>query len=254
MDRRGQSQARLVFLCIIAVGAHLGCGSGRNTGLKPSEQIGAIVGDKIVCDAFLYDVKHVQDGKPTSIRLDCYRVDSVMGFAGRGYLGKGAFRGRVTRDSLVMYFPAANEFWAGRLDSLASASDDSGACIATLQNALVSILDPSGATLSRESWLSTSEGDTFSGSPISEHSTQQGREAPVLRQYHKGPCHMDVWYRTYQGIYCASSLEIKDGRGFRITGMLRERRFSVKVTLDKFEPRIPYDAVATSIFETTPLD
>jgi hypothetical protein len=50
------------------------------------------------------------DGKPRSFRLNLYVADSLIGLSGRGYLGKGALKGRLTADSLIVYFPASDEY------------------------------------------------------------------------------------------------------------------------------------------------
>ena len=42
---------------------------------------------------------------------------------GDDYLGKGALKGRLTADSLVMYFPASNEYVAERLGDLAARAE-----------------------------------------------------------------------------------------------------------------------------------
>ncbi len=67
-------------------------------------------GENVKVDAYLFDARLNRHGKPTSFRLELYCTDSLVGVAGRAYLGKGAVRGRVTRDSLDLYFPASNEF------------------------------------------------------------------------------------------------------------------------------------------------
>lgn len=75
---------------------------------------------KIEVEAYLFDMKIRRKGKPTSLRLDLYQTDSVIAMFGRAYFNKGAFRGRLTNDSLHIFFPASNEFLQESIDALFS--------------------------------------------------------------------------------------------------------------------------------------
>lgn len=66
--------------------------------------------DKIIIDAYLYDVKIKQGMKQNSFRLDIYQTDSIIGLGGRGYLGKGALKGKLTNDSIFVFFPTIDEY------------------------------------------------------------------------------------------------------------------------------------------------
>lgn len=65
---------------------------------------------KVRVEAYLFDAKIRKDGKPTSLRLELFQTDSLVALSARGYLGKGAFKGRLTSDSLEAYFPTRNEY------------------------------------------------------------------------------------------------------------------------------------------------
>ncbi|KAA3631413.1 MAG: hypothetical protein DWP97_13230 [Calditrichaeota bacterium] len=65
---------------------------------------------KINADAYLFDAKVIQNGKPTSVRLYFYQTDSIIGIGGRGYLGKGALKGWITADSIKVMFPTTKEY------------------------------------------------------------------------------------------------------------------------------------------------
>jgi len=69
-------------------------------------------------DAFLYDVKIYRGGKKNSVRLDVYRKDDRLAVFARGYLGKGVLKGLVSPDSVIIYFPTENEYYAGKLSDL----------------------------------------------------------------------------------------------------------------------------------------
>lgn len=74
-------------------------------------------------EAYLFDARLWQEGKPTSFRLHIYQTDSLIGLGGRGYLGKGALKGRVTTDSILIYFPSVNEYLREDMAELISSFD-----------------------------------------------------------------------------------------------------------------------------------
>lgn len=74
-------------------------------------------------EAYSFNARLKRDGKPTTIKLELYHADTVIGLAGRAYLGKGALKGRLTADSLVVYFPSTNEYVSEALADLGNASD-----------------------------------------------------------------------------------------------------------------------------------
>lgn len=67
-------------------------------------------GQKVRVEAYLFDAKIRRDGNPTSLRLELFQTDSLVALSARGYLGKGALKGRLTADSLEAYFPTRNEY------------------------------------------------------------------------------------------------------------------------------------------------
>ena len=66
--------------------------------------------EKIIADAYLFDARLRFEGKPRSFRLEVFDADSIIGLYGKGYLGKRAIVGRLTADSLEVYFPPNDEY------------------------------------------------------------------------------------------------------------------------------------------------
>ena len=66
--------------------------------------------EKIIADAYLFDTKLIQKKKVTSVRLEFYKSTGLIGINGRGYLGKGALKGHLSKDYLKIYFPHTNEY------------------------------------------------------------------------------------------------------------------------------------------------
>ena len=88
----------------------------------PEELPAETVPQKVPADAYLFDAQIRRDGKPTSIRLELYDADTVVAMAGRAYLGKGALKGKLTADSLKIYFPSTNEYLNDAVVHLAAGS------------------------------------------------------------------------------------------------------------------------------------
>ena len=106
--------SNLLVLSLLAV--CISCG-GHGSQITDENKVGQ---HKIEAEAYLFDVKIRRQGKPTSLRLDLYQTDSVIAMFGRAYFNKGAFRGRLTSDSLNIFFPASNEFLQESIDALFS--------------------------------------------------------------------------------------------------------------------------------------
>lgn len=95
-----------IFTIVLLLGT--GCGGGYND-MAGEESTNYEVYD-IIADAYLYDAKLIRQGKPTSVRLYLFQTDSLIAIGGRGYLGKGALKGQLTKDSLLIYFPTTHEY------------------------------------------------------------------------------------------------------------------------------------------------
>jgi hypothetical protein len=79
--------------------------------------------EKVEVEAYLFDAKLKRHGKPTSFRLEIFQTDSVVALGGRAYLGKGALKGRLTADSLEVYFPSSNEYLYESLKTLLATTE-----------------------------------------------------------------------------------------------------------------------------------
>ncbi len=102
---------RTTFVAAVAVALSLlvGCGAGYDQAVV-GESSSALDRHKLTAEAFLFDTRLKRKGKPTSFRLEVFRTDSVVALGGRAYLGKGALKGRLTADSLEVYFPSSKEY------------------------------------------------------------------------------------------------------------------------------------------------
>jgi hypothetical protein len=93
---------------MMAASLALLAGCGPRFDIGPEGDVGS--NRKVTVDGYMFDAKIRRNGKPTSVRLQFYETDDVIGMSGRGYLGKGALKVRLTDDSLIAYFPATHEY------------------------------------------------------------------------------------------------------------------------------------------------
>ena len=75
-----------------------------------SEQPNRISKQKVRGEAYLFDARLRRQGKPTSFRLELYRYGDITALSGRGYLGKGALKGVIKNDTILVYFPTTHEY------------------------------------------------------------------------------------------------------------------------------------------------
>lgn len=119
--------------------ALVGCPGGRSVRSSASvtELPGAVRGDKVVVDAYLFDMKVRENKTRRTVRMDIYFADTIALITGRAYLGKGVGRGIWRPDSAVFYFPTENEYYSGPLDKISDAG-----CLSQgpLQEALPALL------------------------------------------------------------------------------------------------------------------
>ncbi len=215
---------RYVLSCVL-VTFLVGCGTGGN---RAGDEQQSESRRKIKADAYLFDARIYRDGKPTSVRLECYVTDSVVGLSGRGYLGKGALKGRLTRDSIVVYFPSTNEFVSEKTaDLLTSAAD----CVQI--NAAVDLLS------------------IFSTEP---DSIAWGAQFKILRSGNDDRPHyqislkdcgwlFDLEYREDKNKMYLSKFEFNDGNGNRLKAKRRTLKKNASVPMKRFIANMPAGAI-----------
>lgn len=114
-----------VFSALVIAGLLVvlaGCGSAHRGADADLERTTGASGE-VKVEAYLFDAKLRRNNKPTSVRLEFYHTDSVIALAGRGYLGKGALRGRLTADSMEVYFPTTDEYVLESVADVLGAAD-----------------------------------------------------------------------------------------------------------------------------------
>lgn len=118
MSRAGFAVALMAILLSMS-----GCGQDLRPIAAQERPAVAKPSTEIEVSAYLFDAKLRMEGKPRSFRLEVFLTDSVAALAGRAYLGRGALRGRLTSDSLLVYFPSTDEYVDESAIALLSASE-----------------------------------------------------------------------------------------------------------------------------------
>jgi hypothetical protein len=114
-----EGTAKSARSCLILVGlisVLTGCSA---TGRRGSEGTAEA---RFIAEAYSFNARLWREGKPNTFKLEVYQTDSLIGLSGRGYLGKGALRGWIRSDSIMVYFPAANELLHESIEALVAAS------------------------------------------------------------------------------------------------------------------------------------
>jgi hypothetical protein len=179
-------------------------------------------------EAYLFDAELRRSGKPTSFRLEIFHADTVMALSGRGYLGKGALRGRVTPDSLLCYFPSSNEYLQEP--------------VLNLLNAIECQVAPRGINL-LELFDRLPDAGTLDSTIDVVPNYQNGKRPTFIIYVENCPWQMELTYRSDEMLgWRLDEFVFFDGQDTRLKATLREFKANASVKPDRFEVRIPSDA------------
>ncbi len=218
---RGPVYSGVVLILLLG-----GCTITRHQAM-PEEKPVETSPEKVTADAYLFDAQIRRDGKPTSIRLELYDADTVVAMAGRAYLGKGALKGRLTRDSLEIYFPSTNEYLNDAVSQLAAGSK----CPVPIGRLdFLSLLKslPEQAGLDSQIVVRTVSKDE--------------QKASFLLSAAGCIWQMQLQYDTESDSWHLKRIEFTDGAKTHFEAQRREFRKSARVKPSQFEVVIPVDA------------
>ena len=179
-------------------------------------------------EAYLFDAELRRSGKPTSFRLEIFHADTVMALSGRGYLGKGALRGRVTPDSLLCYFPSSNEYLQEP--------------VLNLMNAIECQVAPRGVNL-LDLFDRLPDAGTLDSTIDVVPNYQNGKRPTFIIYVENCPWQMELTYTSDEMLgWRLDEFVFFDGQDTRLKATLREFKAGASVKPDRFEVRIPADA------------
>ena len=198
--------------------------------------------------AFLVDLRVNDDGKSYSVTTELYFSGDSVGFYGRGYLGKGAFRGQIIDDIVTVYFNRQNEYFTGPPADIGRGADcaSPGEVLLLVMSLLTGRRGPeSGEHLMMPSkreicYVSGRFEKTVSldkqGYPQSEKLIDPACRDSIVIQYHS-PGRQFPYYKVQNALYYNGKFN------FRARGFIREQKYNIDIGSSKFAVDIPASAV-----------
>ncbi len=235
----------IAFLLLI-----ISCGPpppiGRQT-LKDYRLISQMRGDQFRSAAYLIDLRVDDDGNRYSVNTELYFSGDSVGFYGRGYLGKGAFRGQIINDTATILFNQQNEYFSGPLADI-----DRGARCASPGEVLLVVLS-----------LLTGKSETENGQKVvypanDEIGFQTGRFEKTAQLDDRGYPHREKlidttcgdsivlnyysFSRSFPFYRVEDVLYYNELFNFRARGFIREQKYNIDIGTGKFTVEIPASA------------
>ncbi|MDD3731852.1 MAG: hypothetical protein PHU88_05695 [candidate division Zixibacteria bacterium] len=211
------------IIILILVTFIAGCSSNYRTGnITEGKKAAGTV--KIDAEAYLFDAKIRREGKVNSFRLEIFQTDSLLGLGGRAYLGKGALKGRLSADSLWLYFPAQKEY----VRDAAAVFFKGQKCPLALTG--VNILD---IFKERPDSIALEEGIKVTADLYDE-------ERPHFRITSADcPWQIDLIYDLKETGWRIKEFTFSDGEKLKIEATCREYKATARVKPEKFQVVIP---------------
>ncbi|MDX9858989.1 MAG: hypothetical protein RBT76_14480 [candidate division Zixibacteria bacterium] len=208
-----------------------GCGTGRRH-ISTTTETTPLTFDKRVAEAYLFDTEIEYRDKYSSVRLELYAADSIVGVAGRSYLGKGALDGWLTRDSVLILFPSSGEYVEEAVPDLIGAIECTNGTVAQID--LLTLL-----------YEQPSRSNVGTGISITPDSANQDRPCYSLSM---PGClwRIDLCYDRREIGWRIREFSYTNGDNLSISARRREYKAEVTAGPDKFAVTIPPDALRIS--------
>ncbi len=215
--------------------------------LKDYRLISSMRGEQFRSAAYLIDLRVNDAGEKYSINTELYFSGDSVGFYGRGYLGKGAFKGNIIDDAVTVYFNQQDEYFSGPLADIGSGAE----CSSPGEVLLVVMSLLTGKT----DWENP---DNFKYPSRNEVSYHSGRFEKTVVLDKKGfpesekmidPMCKDSIFIKYQDsnrkfpFYKVQNvLYYNELFEFRARGFVREQKYNIDIGSRKFDVNIPASA------------
>ena len=214
---------RIASILILVVSVFLvGCGTSTQKDIITPEKKKKR-SNKIKAEAYLFDAKIRQHGKPTSVRLSFFQTDSVIAIAGKGYLGKGALKGWMNDDSILVVFPTMDEYLYESIDNLFSSFNCSGDIPKFQLMSLFSSLP--------DDFLDANDAH------IEKISTNPKQPQYIL-SFPYCSWNIDITYDLRKNGYRIKKFLFDDGEGTTLSGNRREYKMNSKIPPKRFQVKI----------------
>ncbi len=206
--------------------------------------------------AYLIDLRVNNQGQHYDVTTEVYFSGDSIGVFGRGYLGKGTFRGHVIDDRVKIYFPDANEYVEYLLSELTTAGECAGP--GEVMMYMLTLLSGKSHSLSSDQQM---------GQHPDELVFKTGRftntvylKSAVDDQYPRREMYLDhdcddsivIGYRDFSRehpFYKINDILYYNERlEFRARGFMREQKYNIDIDERKFVVQIPAGAIRLDSF------
>lgn len=215
--------------------------------LKDYRQISSMRGENFHSAAYLIDLRVDDAGSKYSINTELYFSGDSVGFYGRGYLGKGAFKGNIIADVVTIYFNQQDEYFSGPLADIDRGSDCSSPgevllVVMSLLTGRADVVNPQDVIYPSRNEVRYRSGrfeKTISldmkGFPETEKLIDPVCKDSIFIKY-QDSSRQFPFYKIQNVLYFNELYE------FRAIGFVREQKYNIDVGSRKFEVNIPGSA------------
>lgn len=237
---------------ILAAGLFLSCTPPPpldEADLSAFRQLQAARSEQFHSAAYLIDLRVDDGGNKFSVSTELYFSGDSVGFYGRGYFGKGAFKGNIIDGLVTLYLDGRNEYLLARQDSLQAGTDcaEPGEVLLYMLS-LFSGSHRAGSDLvlvsAAKRTARYAEG-RFAGTV---HLAGKQRQYP-MREWLVSPACGDSITLAYGSFRSKFPFyQVSEGRydndrqGFHVRGFVREQKYNIDLPGKKFVLDIPADA------------
>jgi hypothetical protein len=240
------------FLIILAAACLFSCGTPPpldEADISAYRQLQAARAEQFRSAAYLIDLRVNDGGTKFSVSTELYFSGDSVGFYGRGYFGRGAFKGSIIDGLIMVYFDGRNEYFGMPEEELRAGSDcaEPGEVLLYMLS-LFSGRHRAGddiAVVSAAKRTARYSEGRFQGTVVLAGNK---REYP-MREFLINPACGDSITLAYSSFRAEFPFyQITEGRydnverDFHVRGFVREQRYNIDIARKKFALDIPADA------------
>ena len=216
----------VALICVVWISMMWACTGGPQPG--PETGPTRLVRGKVQVEANLFDTKIHYNGKLSSVRLEIFVTDSIVGVGGRTYLGKGAVKGWLDSDTVKLYFPVSDEYVYEPISDLFQSFGADGE-IPTVD--ILRLFTSTPDQLPPDTLLTITQTDSDSDRPAYQLSTANQ------------PWRMELVYDQREPGLRLREFFLSEGEDLEISARRREFRAESSIKATKFTVAIPHSAV-----------
>jgi hypothetical protein len=203
--------------------------------------------DSLRSAAYLIDLRVNNAGEKFSVMTELVFSGDSVGLYGRGYLGRGAFKGNIIGDTVRLYFAAEDEYFMTTLTHLDSAGDCARGGEALL-SALSFLSGRKSGRVGRDSLQIAGSWATYRAGRFSGRLRLNKQGVPRSEVLVDALCHdsMTITYGLFNDkfpYYQPFEFEYRNGRDdFQAKGFMREQKYNAAIPAKKLQITIPSTA------------